>query len=189
MCVVRVVVLRLRTEVLRTPSSTQLDFDLMISRSWQYISCHWDACSNHSAINDFKRNVLSHYLRGLRWFQMHGLSDRLMHWQLICLVQVRLRIEVLHTPSSTKLRFELMISRSWQYISCHWDACSNHVHSAISDFILTGPGVSMGYHIAAFLNLKYPYARLLFWKLTINKFCFNENESSKSFFVYGSRPT
>ena len=30
-----------------------------------------------------KRNVLLHYLRRLRWFQMHGLSDRLMHWQLI----------------------------------------------------------------------------------------------------------
>ena len=29
---------------------------------------------------------------------MHGLSDRLMHWQLICLVQVRLGTEVLRTP-------------------------------------------------------------------------------------------
>ena len=25
---------------------------LMISRSWHYISCHWDACSNHLAISD-----------------------------------------------------------------------------------------------------------------------------------------
>ena len=40
--------------------------------------------------------------------------------------------EVLHTPSSTRLRFELMTSRYWQYASCHWDACSNHL--AISDF-------------------------------------------------------
>ena len=40
-----------------------------------------------------------------------------------CLVQVRLRTEVLRTPSSTRAGFELMISRSWQYISCHWDAC------------------------------------------------------------------
>ena len=28
-------------------------FELMTSRSWQYIPCHWDACSNHSAISDF----------------------------------------------------------------------------------------------------------------------------------------
>ena len=61
--------------------------------------------------------------------------------QILFLVQVQLRTEVLHTPSSTRLGFELMISRSWWYfflkwwyISCHWDACSNH--SAISD--LTG---------------------------------------------------
>ena len=26
----------------------------MTSGSWQHISCHWDACSNHSAISDFK---------------------------------------------------------------------------------------------------------------------------------------
>ena len=25
----------------------------MTSRSWQYILCHWDACSNHSVISDF----------------------------------------------------------------------------------------------------------------------------------------
>ena len=50
----------------------------------------------------------------------------------ILLVQVRLRTEVPSTQSSTQLGFELMTSRSWQYISCHWDACSNY--SAISDF-------------------------------------------------------
>ena len=38
---------------------------------------------------------------------MHGLSDRLMHWLLICLVQVQLRTEVLRTPSSTRAGFEL----------------------------------------------------------------------------------
>ena len=43
----------LRTEVLCTPSSIWMGFKLMTSRSWQYISCHWDACSNHSAISDF----------------------------------------------------------------------------------------------------------------------------------------
>ena len=36
-----------------TPSSTQPGFELLTSRSWQYISCHWDACSNHSPISDF----------------------------------------------------------------------------------------------------------------------------------------
>ena len=43
---------RLRTEVLRTSSSTQPGFELMTSRSWYHISCHWDSCSNHSAISD-----------------------------------------------------------------------------------------------------------------------------------------
>ena len=42
----------------------------------------------------------------------------------ILLVQVWLRTEVLPTPNSTRPGFELMTSRSWQYISCHWDACS-----------------------------------------------------------------
>ena len=41
------------TEVLRTPSSTQSGFELMTSRSWQYIPCHWVACSKHSVIRDF----------------------------------------------------------------------------------------------------------------------------------------
>ena len=30
----------LRTEVLRTPSSTRMGIELMTSRLWQYISCH-----------------------------------------------------------------------------------------------------------------------------------------------------
>ena len=51
--IIFVVQVRLGTEVLGTPSLTQLGFKLMTSRSWQYISCHWDACSNHSAISDF----------------------------------------------------------------------------------------------------------------------------------------
>ena len=50
---------------------------------------------------------------------------------LIFWVQVRLRTEVLCTLSSTWQGFE-MTSRSWQYTSCHWDACSNY--SAVSDF-------------------------------------------------------
>ena len=55
----------------------------------------------------------------------------LYQWFKIFLVQVRLRTEVPCTPSSTRPGLELMTSRSWQYISCHWDACSNQ--SAISD--------------------------------------------------------
>ena len=52
------------------------------------------------------------------------------------MIQVRLRIEVPRTLSSTQSGLELMTSRSWQYISCHWDACSKHCsnHYAISDF-------------------------------------------------------
>ena len=61
-------------------SSTWPGFKLMTSRSWQYISCWWDTCPNHLTISDCKRNVLLYYLRGLRWFLTHGLSDRLMHW-------------------------------------------------------------------------------------------------------------
>ena len=51
-----------------------------------------------------KCSLLPHYRGGLRWFQMHGLSDRLMHWQLMFLVQVHvwLRTEGLHTPSLTQ---------------------------------------------------------------------------------------
>ena len=46
------VLVRLRTEV---SSSTWPWFELMTSRSWQYISCHWDACPNHLAISDLFR--------------------------------------------------------------------------------------------------------------------------------------
>ena len=46
-------------------------------------------------------------------------------WDIFCL-QVRLKAEVLCTPSSTRPRFKLVTSRSWQHTSCHWDACSNH---------------------------------------------------------------
>ena len=39
----------------------------------------------------------------------------------ICLVQVWLRTEVPCSPSLARSGLELMTSRSWQYISCHWD--------------------------------------------------------------------
>ena len=45
--------IRLRTDVLRIPSSIERGFELMTSKSWRCISCHWDSCSNHSAISDF----------------------------------------------------------------------------------------------------------------------------------------
>ena len=49
-----------------------------------------------------------------------------MSLNIIYLVQVRLRTEVLCTPSSTRPGFEILTPRSWQYLSCHWGACSNH---------------------------------------------------------------
>ena len=45
----------LQIEVPRTPSSTQPRFELMTSKSWHYISCHWNAYSSHSVISDFLR--------------------------------------------------------------------------------------------------------------------------------------
>ena len=121
-CLVQV---RLRTEVLRSSSSTRPGFELMTSRLWQYISCHWDACSNHLAISDFTKKTVFFLYRLIKKFIV-------MTTNFICLVQVRLRTEVLRTPSSSRPGLTLMTSRSWQYISYHWDACSNH--SAISDF-------------------------------------------------------
>ena len=53
-------------------------------------------------------------------------------FQHFYLIQVRLRTEVPSTPSSTRPGLELMTSRSWQHISWHWHACSNHL--PISDF-------------------------------------------------------
>ena len=70
------VLVPLRTEVLHTPSSTWLGFKLMTSKSLPCISCHWKGCYNHSTVSDYwKKNVLPYYLRCLKWFQMHGLSD------------------------------------------------------------------------------------------------------------------
>ena len=41
---------------------------------------------------------------------MQELSDRLMHWLLIFLVQVRPRAEVLRTPNSTRLEFKTSLA-------------------------------------------------------------------------------
>ena len=45
------------TVVQCTPSSTQLGFESMTSRSWQYILCPWEVCPNHSAIMDLPFKV------------------------------------------------------------------------------------------------------------------------------------
>ena len=77
------------TDVLRTPIFTRPWFELMNSRLWQCISSHWDAYSNHPAINDLlKTKVLPHYGRGLWPFQMHWLSGKLVNWHLAFVVQV-----------------------------------------------------------------------------------------------------
>ena len=85
-------------------------------------------------------------------------------WSIVfILIQVRLRTEVPSTLSSTRPGFELMPSRSWQYISCHGDACSNH--SAISDFTHTMSPLSLHHgslsvylclHNAAFFSPSLP---------------------------------
>ena len=67
----------LKTEVLHTrqfnPTGVRTH-DLQIM-TVHFISL-WEVCSNHSDTSDFlKSNLLPHYLGGLRWFQMHRLSD------------------------------------------------------------------------------------------------------------------
>ena len=79
------------------------------------------------------------------------MMDNTKRWKCfiykVWLVQVWLRTEVLHTSSSTQPRFKRMTSRSWQYISCHWDACSNHF--VISDFqtpFISALSIPLGSH-------------------------------------------
>ena len=43
-----------------TTHPTRPGFELITSRSWRYISCHWDACSNHLAISDWKPHTYPH---------------------------------------------------------------------------------------------------------------------------------
>ena len=75
---------------------------------------------SHSATRDL------HYFYIIQLIHVcsqHVFSQKI---QQICLVQVQLSTEVPRTPSSAQSGLELMTSRSWQYISSHWDACSNH---------------------------------------------------------------
>ena len=52
-----------RSRLLRTPSLARPGFGLMTSRSWQYVSCHWDVCSNHLTIREFlKKKCTATYI-------------------------------------------------------------------------------------------------------------------------------
>ena len=52
----------LHFKVLRTLSSIWLGFKQMSSRSWQYISCPWDARPNHSALRDRLKALYYHII-------------------------------------------------------------------------------------------------------------------------------
>ena len=82
----------------------------------------------------------------------HQIKDFLRE---ILLVEVRLRQKYYAPPSSTRLGFELMTPKSWQYISCHWDTYSNH--SASSDF----------YHCQCCYNWHY-YWQHHHWHLSLS---------------------
>ena len=60
------------------------------------------------------------------WTLTSTLYCRIVPEYILCLAQVRLRAEVPCITSSARLGLELMTSRSWQYISCHWHTCYNH---------------------------------------------------------------
>ena len=66
--------------------------------------------------------VLPHYLRGLQWFQMHGLSGRLMHWQK------RGKMTMLVNTAQGRSRIWEII---WMFIWCAW--CGKHVLSMSMD--------------------------------------------------------
>ena len=61
-------------------------FELITSRSWQYISCHWDACSNHLVISDFWPDNIHYLCIGKTCISgMHVMSDPILsgwlwHW-------------------------------------------------------------------------------------------------------------
>ena len=72
-----------------------------------------------------KYDRITQLLYKLHWLPIRYKTD----YKIILLLdQVRLRTEVLPDRPG----FKLMTARSWQYLSCHWDARSNHL--AISDF-------------------------------------------------------
>ena len=101
---------------------TQIKHEMTLRTCIQLMPCH-PPSSARASPSLFKTALIALLLTThLYWVMFLGL------------VQVQLRTEGLCTPSSTQLGFELMTSRPWQYILCHWDACSNHL--AISDCTL-----------------------------------------------------
>ena len=65
-----------RIRLLCAASSTRLAFELMTSRSWEYISCNWSTCSNHSAISDLHTDWASNLLRNNKCvFNLSGARD------------------------------------------------------------------------------------------------------------------
>ena len=110
--------------------------DLAVKCRLSFFLCH---CSHVSyrwtgyedCIVHFIKTLVNCILDVVLW-QIMWVISVLTQCHILILIQVRLRTEVSSTPSSTQPGFELMTSRSWQYTSCHWDACSNHL--AISDF-------------------------------------------------------
>ena len=62
-------------------------------------------------------------------------------------------------PSLTRLGFELITSKSWQYSSYHWNDCSNH--SAISDF----------HHVLHSAMFRHSEGKMLLYDLWTLSFC------------------
>ena len=81
--------LRLRTEVLRTSSSTRPGFKLMTSRSWQHITYHWDACSNHLVISDLQQRCFLKYVTTIvgEWMCENDIVKITLHVQS-CILQM-----------------------------------------------------------------------------------------------------
>ena len=93
----------------------------MTSRSWQYISCHWDACSNHLAISDLLKEMYCHivldrqkFIESNRTQPAHRqpwvvpknlrLDSRLYYNNYICVLEIQVDQE--ETPS-WRLRCEI----------------------------------------------------------------------------------
>ena len=117
---------RLRTEVLSLlpPSLTRPGFALMICRSWQYISCHWDAALTTRPGRPVCSKLLKSRCVTKVWAIIIPWSVG-TYWRILPIALIEMyfwfkydfRTELLCTTSSTRLGFELMTSRSWQYIS------------------------------------------------------------------------
>ena len=102
-----------------TPSWPDLGFVLMTSWSWQYISCNWDACSNHYAISD-----LFHILHN-NYKIKRGICQKLSDFQLILFVFiVRVMFRVNHPYGCAYLKHSHW-TNLFVFCSC---AC---IHSAL----------------------------------------------------------